>query len=112
MFIVSAFWVSCLFLRVVGRDKAVPVQTAKGSAPPAVSRLKDDLGDPNHLTAGVDLAQETAARPAIPSEFVVQRVIQRQQLSQTGGQLFLYFHPEERLLVLLLGLVPTAVERV
>jgi hypothetical protein len=69
------------FLRVVGRAKAVPLQTAKVGAPQAVSRLKDDLGEPNHLTAAVNLAQETAARPAMPREFVVQRVIKRQQLS-------------------------------
>ena len=50
--------------------------------------------------------------PACPREFVIQRIIQREQLSETGGQPLLHFRPEQRLLVLLLGLVPAAVERV
>src|SRR5262245_49346513 len=63
--------------------------------------------------SSLDHAQKATARGVCRCrEGVVERVIQREQDSQIGSQPLLHFGPNQRLLILLLGLVPATVERV
>src|SRR5579885_1789488 len=58
------------------------------------------------------LLQDTAAHAGLGAELIVQRIIQRQQVAERGGQSLLHFWAQQPFLILLLGLIAAAVESV